>query len=274
MDEIGKESLEDNLEPYKYKDIVKIPALGWIDDIITVSESGYKTARMNSFINTQLAVKKLRLGAKKCVTLHIGNNHEEYKHVQLFVDGWSVKAVKSHNSETSKWKDTFNSDMKEISHLGSEKYLGQILSSDSKNTENIFKLRNKGIGIKDKIINILNNIPGGVYHFEVAMIFRASYLLSSMLSKFRSMVWSNKGEIELLEQVIKMLLREVSECSRNVPHDLLYLEFGLITISFMIQMRTLMFYTTFFTKERSPCFTDFSLLSYLIQQREIGLQKR
>ena len=56
VDEIGKESLEDNLEPYKYKDIVKIPALGWIDDIITVSESGYKTARMNSFINTQLAV--------------------------------------------------------------------------------------------------------------------------------------------------------------------------------------------------------------------------
>ena len=43
VDEIGKESLEEYLEPYKYKDIVKIPALGWIDDIITVSESGYKT---------------------------------------------------------------------------------------------------------------------------------------------------------------------------------------------------------------------------------------
>ena len=38
-----------------------------------------------------------------------------------------------------------------------------------------------------------------------------------------------------------MLLREVSECSRNVPRDLLYLEFGLIPISFIIQMRRLMF---------------------------------
>ena len=189
----------------------------------------------------QLAVKKLRLGAKKCVTLHIGNNHEDYKHVQLFVDGWSVKAVKSHNSETFKWKDTFNSDMKEISHLGSEKYLGQIISSDSKNTENILKLRNKGVGIKDKIINILNNIPGGVYHFEVATIFRASYLLSSMLSNSEVWYGVTKAEIELLEQVDEMLLREISECSRNVPRDLLYLEFGLVPISYIIKMRRLMF---------------------------------
>ena len=37
-----------------------------------------------------------------------------------------------------------------------------------------------------------------------------------------------------------MLLREISECSRNVPRDLLYLEFGLIPISYLIKMRRLM----------------------------------
>ena len=46
VDNIGKESLNTELDPYKYKDIVEIPALGWIDDVITVSESGYKTARL------------------------------------------------------------------------------------------------------------------------------------------------------------------------------------------------------------------------------------
>ena len=40
VDEIGKDSLDEKLEPYKYKDQVEIPALGWIDDIITVSKSG------------------------------------------------------------------------------------------------------------------------------------------------------------------------------------------------------------------------------------------
>ena len=148
IDEIGKESLQTDLEPYKYKGQVEIPALGWIDDIITVSESGHKTARLNAFINAHLAIKKLRLGAKKCVTLHVGKYHEEFKHVQLFVDGWGVKGVESYDAEDTKWEDILDQELKEISHLDSEKYLGQILSSDSKNIKNIIKLRNKGIGIK------------------------------------------------------------------------------------------------------------------------------
>ena len=233
--------MDKQLEPYKYKDQVEIPALGWIDDIITVSESGYKTSRMNVFINAQLAIKKLRLGAKKCVTLHVGKHHEEYKHVQLFVDGWSVKNVESYDAEETKWEDTHDQDMKEISHLDSEKYLGQILSSDSKNTNNITKLRNKGIGIKNKIIQILHNIPGGVYHFELAMIFRSSYLLSSILSNSEVWYGITKSEIELLERLDVNLLQEVSECSRSVPHELYYLEFGVLPISYIIKIRKQMF---------------------------------
>ena len=48
--------------------------LGWIDDVITVPKSAHKTARMNSFINVQLATKKLRLGAKKCNLMHVATN--------------------------------------------------------------------------------------------------------------------------------------------------------------------------------------------------------
>ena len=61
IDGIGKDSIDKSLEPYTYKDEVEIPALGFVDDIISVSESGYKTTRMNSFINAQIAIKKLRL---------------------------------------------------------------------------------------------------------------------------------------------------------------------------------------------------------------------
>ena len=53
------------------------------------------------------------------------------------------------NVETgqSSREDIIEGDM-EISHPDSEKYLGQILSADGKNTKNIEKMRNKGIGIK------------------------------------------------------------------------------------------------------------------------------
>ena len=73
IDNIGKESLVEGLHPYKYNDEVEIPALGFVDDIIKVTESGYKTARMNSFVNAKLAIKKLRLGAKKCFVMYIGH---------------------------------------------------------------------------------------------------------------------------------------------------------------------------------------------------------
>ena len=41
-----------------------MPALGMVDDISTISQSGYKTARMNSYINAKIAMKKLQLGPK------------------------------------------------------------------------------------------------------------------------------------------------------------------------------------------------------------------
>ena len=65
VDSIGKESLHKSLQPYKYKDETEIPPLGFVDDVITISESWFKTARLKSFINAQFVMKKLRLGSKK-----------------------------------------------------------------------------------------------------------------------------------------------------------------------------------------------------------------
>ena len=75
----------------------------------------------------------MRLGTKKCYTLHIGKQYEDYKHVPLFVDGWKVQTVESYDSNESKWEDTLDKDIKEIYNLDSEKYLGQVLSRDSRN---------------------------------------------------------------------------------------------------------------------------------------------
>ena len=58
-----------------------------VDDILTISESGYKTARLNSFINAKIAIKKLQLGPKKCSVLHTGKDHEN---IELYVDGWAI----------------------------------------------------------------------------------------------------------------------------------------------------------------------------------------
>ena len=48
-------------------------------------------------------------------------------------------------------------------------------------------------------------------------------------------------EVELLSQVDEMFVRELVECSHNVPKDLLYLELGLTPIPYIIKSRKLMF---------------------------------
>ena len=73
-------------------------------------------------------------------------------------------------------KDTFEGHM-EMSHIETEKYLGQTVSSNGRNTTNIKKMKKKGIGIQNKIIQILDNMPGGKFHFMIAKILRSSYLI-------------------------------------------------------------------------------------------------
>ena len=65
----------------------------------------------------------------------------------------------------------------EISHLGSDKYLGQTISADGKNTSNIEKIKNKGIGIQNRIIQRLEIMPGGKFPFQIAIILRNIILL-------------------------------------------------------------------------------------------------
>ena len=102
-------------------------------------------------------------------------------------------------------------------------------------------MRNKGIGLKNKVIQMLEAMPGGRYHFIIAKIFRNSYILSSILSS--SEVWYGITQVELerLKQVDEMWMKELMECSSSVPRDLLYLELGIVPIRYVIQIRRLLY---------------------------------
>ena len=64
IDEFGKDSLKQEMEPYKYKGRVPIPVLGMVDDLLAISETGYKTNRMNGFLNAKPPWKNFNLGLK------------------------------------------------------------------------------------------------------------------------------------------------------------------------------------------------------------------
>ena len=100
---------------------------------------------------------------------------------------------------------------------------------------------NKGTGIVNKIMTMLDGIPFGQFYFEVALILRNSLLVSSMMCN--SEAWYNitNTELNLLETIDLRLLRKILNAPKSTPKEMLYLELGCIPFRNIIQQRRLSF---------------------------------
>ena len=98
VDTFGQECLEDNKYTYMYRGEVEIPPLSMVDDLLCVSECGYKTTMANAFINLKTDSKKIQFVAQKCKKLYVGKFKEDFKCQPLKIDDW--KEVEFKNEET------------------------------------------------------------------------------------------------------------------------------------------------------------------------------
>ena len=131
---------------------MKIPPLGFIDDIITVSKCGSKSLQTNAVIQAKIEGMQFELGHAKCFQMHVGKT--KFNCPTLSIHG------------------------KEMLKTEKEKYEGNILSSNAKINENILSRCNKGVGLKNEIISTLNAVSFCYYYFEIGILFRNSMLIN------------------------------------------------------------------------------------------------
>ena len=225
VDTIGKECLEEGKHLYYYKNSVPIPPLGMVDDLFTISTCGYKTALMNQFINTKTGMKKLQFGTAKCVKLHVGKTHDENFCKDLFVDGWKVDV--STDAITGKCVQTENFvGPEQMGEKYEQMYLGDIISADGSHNKNVQARRNKGLGIINNIMHILQSMFFGKFYFEVALVLRSSLLLSSLLLNSEAWVNLSDQNIRGLEQTDEILLSRILDSAANTSNIFKYLELG------------------------------------------------
>ena len=70
VDAFGKELIED--EPdylYRFMGKVPIPLLGQVADLIGISDAGFRSEQLNSYVNVKAADKELQFGQDKCKTM-------------------------------------------------------------------------------------------------------------------------------------------------------------------------------------------------------------
>ena len=232
VDTFGKECQKEVKYLYYYRDTVGVPSLSMVDDLVNISECGLESVKLNAFMNAKSNTKKFKFGKYKCHKIHIGCKKDCCP--DLFLDTWKIEESDEFNSGREVLNDVIDEEYK-IEHSEEERYLGDLITSDGKNSKNMAARKAKGIGIVDKIFSILNDVFFGPYFFQAALILRDSLLNSES--------WYNMTDTDIkqLEAVDNMLHRRILETPKTTPISILHLELGTTPIRHLIKSRRLMF---------------------------------
>ena len=149
VDNICKE-IESLNYGYQYKGVLPVSVLAMVDDMIAVTNAGYRAQQMNVVMNVKSAEKRLQFGVSKCKSMLIGKNSEQAINNPIFVDKWKVEYQKVNQNE-DKLVETFEGDI-EMEKTEQQKYLGFILSSKGDNMKNIREMQNKSVWILSALI--------------------------------------------------------------------------------------------------------------------------
>ena len=124
---------------YLYKNILPIGFLGLVDDIVGITEDGYKAAELNAFINIKTAEKSLQFGPAKCKYMVVGKSKLISKPQSLQVDNWTTKHVENKTTGGHDLIETYEGKI-EMEKTDEYKYLGFMISSNGNDMVNIRKL--------------------------------------------------------------------------------------------------------------------------------------
>ena len=156
VDTLGKECLAEGEGLFKYKECTNIPALTFVDDTLAFTTCGTESVKLYAKIQSKSETKRLELGFDKCFKMHVGSKSKNCCPVLM---------VKENEMKTS----------------NRETYLGDVLTTDGKITANIQSRCDRGQGIINQSISMLQEISFGYFYFEIAMMFRNSMLLNGIM---------------------------------------------------------------------------------------------
>ena len=201
-----------------------------VDDELSINNCGLDSALSTAQLNAQSNLKKLQYNEQKCVKMHVGA--KKTLCCDSFIDTWKTVSNVKEALSVHDFID-IESDMHCMQQVSEWKYLGDILSSDSKQDENIKERISRASRAAKEVSQMLEDLCLGEFFFQGANILRSSLFLSSLLSN--SEAWVN------LESLDEKLLQDILSAHSKTPKELLYLEIGNLPVSYIIRSRRLNF---------------------------------
>ena len=215
IDTLGKYCYTYNTGLYTYKDACAVPPLGMIDDIAGVARCGDDSIILNSIVNSKIESKKLKFNLKKCVVMHVGPNTAD------------CPKLKVHETE--------------MQLVETQKYLGDVISNSGSNSDNIKDRCDKGYSAISQIKSFLKDVGFGRFDIQTGLLMRDSIFGSKMM--LNSEVWHavTKAQINELEVIDKILLRQVLNSHSKTALEWIYSDTGKLDLKSLVQIRRVMF---------------------------------
>ena len=239
MDLMSKEC---RLEPYKYKNKVDIPKMGFVDDILDINRCGKETVLMNNYTREEMNKRKLQLSYDKCARMHIkgrGEKEDKVKCEKIVIDKWKIEKEKK--EEKIEQKDVYEGAIP-IKSVDEYVYLGDTVRSDGKSKENVKQRINKGQGIVRDIIQIIEGMYLGPFFVETLKQLRTSMLISVITHNLEVSPNLTRNDIKALEDLDLSLIRKAMCLSSKSSQHILYLEFGILSVEYILKKKRIMFY--------------------------------
>jgi hypothetical protein len=232
MDSISRECLRENIEMFKYRNVVTIPPLGMIDDLSAIAKCGSESIILNAVINAKINLKKLEFNQTKCVNLHVSKDDRK-KCSPSGVESERMRNVKCVFLEVQDC---------EMRTADNEKYIGDIVSYNGSNDANVARRVSLGMGALSQIFAVLNEISLGYQFIEIGLILRDSILLSKMLLSAESWHKLFKYQIEKFEEVDKTFFRKLFNSHSKTGLEFYFSETGTVPVDIRISMRRLSYW--------------------------------
>ena len=242
VDMIGKDCMEAG-HHYLYKNLLPIGFLGLVDDIVGITEAGFKAQELNAYINIKTAEKRLQFGVKKCKSMLIGKTSDSVLNNNLQVDNWSISYEEDKITGEAVLNEHFLGKV-EIDQVQEYTYLGFVISNKGDNMANIRAMQKKSHGVIRKIMNKLDSLNLKHYYFECAMLLMNIMLRGSILYASDMYYDLKERELRQIERIEDNFLRKVLKTTKGCPITQMYLEMGQFPARFEIQKLRLLFLKT------------------------------
>ena len=224
----------------KYKNELPINILGLVDDMIGVSEAGFKAQIMNTILNLKSAEKGLQFGTSKCKMMIVGKNKENIRNNKIHVDKWMEEYIENKETGEIDLKEKYTGEVA-IEEVQEQKYLGFILSADGKNIANIQAMERKSIGVIRTILNKMEKLKLRQYYFECSKILMNVILRGSILYAGECYYNLTENNLRRIEKIEEKYMRKIFKTSKSCPISQLYLEFGQWPARFELKKMRLLF---------------------------------